>query len=145
MLKLAINFVFHVSFFFSINICITVAILFAVHCLSKLPINVELSRPPPPSEEDTGWSSADRYVSQLTYHSSYSLSQDGHNDFPYMIRGWHLGRINSPEVDINLMPIAHTDITRLRKGLVGGVFWSAYVPWLVNTENLYLNLLSDPT
>jgi membrane dipeptidase len=53
---------------------------------------------------------------------------DGHNDFPYMIRGWHLGRINSPEVDINDMPIAHTDITRLKKGLVGGVFWSAYVP-----------------
>jgi membrane dipeptidase len=62
-----------------------------------------------------------------------------------MIRGWHLSRINSPEVDINDMPIAHTDITRLQRGLVGGVFWSAYVPWLVNTENLHLDSLSDPT
>ncbi|KAM0255918.1 hypothetical protein ACHAQJ_005319 [Trichoderma viride] len=26
------------------------------------------------------------------------------------------------------MVIAHTDLTRLRKGCVGGVFWSAYVP-----------------
>ncbi|KAH7361343.1 renal dipeptidase family [Pyrenochaeta sp. MPI-SDFR-AT-0127] len=53
---------------------------------------------------------------------------DGHNDFPYMIRGWHLGRIADSEVDAERMPIAHTDITRLRKGCVGAVFWSAYVP-----------------
>jgi len=46
-----------------------------------------------------------------------------------MIRGWHLGRIGDPKVDANDMPIAHTDFTRLREGCVGGVFWSAYVPW----------------
>ncbi|KAK7178674.1 membrane dipeptidase [Paraphaeosphaeria sporulosa] len=49
-----------------------------------------------------------------------------------MIRGWHLGRINDPDVDVEDMPIAHTDITRLRKGCVGGVFWSAYVPCAEN-------------
>ncbi|KAF2092846.1 hypothetical protein NA57DRAFT_49457 [Rhizodiscina lignyota] len=53
---------------------------------------------------------------------------DGHNDFPFMIRGWHLGRAGDSKVDVNDMPVAHTDIKRLRKGCVGGVFWSAYVP-----------------
>jgi membrane dipeptidase len=61
---------------------------------------------------------------------------DGHNDFPYMIRGWHLGRVGDTEVDAGDMRIAHTDITRLRRGRVGGVFWSAYVPCPeANTSN----------
>jgi membrane dipeptidase len=45
-----------------------------------------------------------------------------------MIRGWHLGRIGDAQVDAHDMPILHTDINRLRKGQVGGVFWSAYMP-----------------
>lgn len=48
-----------------------------------------------------------------------------------MIRGWYLGRVGDPGVSAREMPIAHTDILRLRKGCVGGVFWSAYVPWCV--------------
>ncbi|PTB75337.1 hypothetical protein M440DRAFT_55674 [Trichoderma longibrachiatum ATCC 18648] len=51
---------------------------------------------------------------------------DGHNDFPYMIRGWHLGKVG--DVDARQMPVAHTDLDRLRTSRVGGVFWSAYVP-----------------
>ncbi|KAM6483889.1 membrane dipeptidase-domain-containing protein [Trichoderma sp. SZMC 28011] len=51
---------------------------------------------------------------------------DGHNDFPFMIRGWHSGRLG--DIDARQMVVAHTDIERLRKGCVGGVFWSAYVP-----------------
>ncbi|KAH6603982.1 membrane dipeptidase GliJ [Trichoderma cornu-damae] len=43
-----------------------------------------------------------------------------------MIRGWHSGRIG--DVDAHRMAISHTDLTRLRIGCVGGVFWSAYVP-----------------
>lgn len=55
------------------------------------------------------------------------VALDGHNDFPFMIRGWHAGRIG--DIDARQMAVAHTDIERLRKGCVGGVFWSAYVPW----------------
>ncbi|EGR53015.1 uncharacterized protein TRIREDRAFT_103119 [Trichoderma reesei QM6a] len=54
------------------------------------------------------------------------IDKDGHNDFPYMIRGWHLGKVG--DVDARQMAIAHTDLDRLRMGRVGGVFWSAYVP-----------------
>ncbi|KAL6895117.1 membrane dipeptidase domain-containing protein [Trichoderma evansii] len=64
---------------------------------------------------------------------------DGHNDFPFMIRGWHLGKIG--DVDARQMPIAHTDLARLRKGCVGGVFWSAYIP--CPEENATNNFSTD--
>ncbi|CAH0047604.1 unnamed protein product, partial [Clonostachys solani] len=51
---------------------------------------------------------------------------DGHNDFPYFLRGWYPDQVNT--VDCQHMPIAHTDLERLSQGRVGGVFWSAYVP-----------------
>jgi membrane dipeptidase len=52
---------------------------------------------------------------------------DGHNDLPWSIRtrfGHDLGRLNLAA------PVAgtHTDLPRLRRGGVGGQFWSVYVP-----------------
>jgi membrane dipeptidase len=52
---------------------------------------------------------------------------DGHNDLPWRIRtrfGHDLGRLNLAA------PVAgtHTDLPRLRRGGVGGQFWSVYVP-----------------
>jgi membrane dipeptidase len=52
---------------------------------------------------------------------------DGHNDLPWSIRtrfGPDLGR---PDLAV---PVAgtHTDLPRLRRGGVGGQFWSVYVP-----------------
>ncbi|CAI7602467.1 unnamed protein product [Penicillium glandicola] len=52
---------------------------------------------------------------------------DGHNDFPYMIRGYHLNNTNDETFNPYEMPISHTDFNRLRIGHVGGQFWSAYV------------------
>ena len=53
---------------------------------------------------------------------------DGHNDYPWALRGLHPGRDFSA-ADIS-EPVAKlmTDIPRLRKGGVGGQFWSVYVP-----------------
>ncbi|KAL4863833.1 hypothetical protein BDV12DRAFT_201699 [Aspergillus spectabilis] len=53
---------------------------------------------------------------------------DGHNDFPYMIRGWFRNQINGKASTLYDMPIGHTDINRIKAGLLGGQFWSAYVP-----------------
>ncbi|KGO70787.1 Peptidase M19, renal dipeptidase [Penicillium expansum] len=53
---------------------------------------------------------------------------DGHNDFPYIIRGWLQNQINGQESTIHDMPIGQTDILRLRAGSVGAQFWSAFVP-----------------
>ncbi|KAL4783358.1 hypothetical protein BJX76DRAFT_348667 [Aspergillus varians] len=51
---------------------------------------------------------------------------DGHNDFPFMIRGLYLNKLDNG--NLHNLPIGQTDIARLRRGMVGGQFWSAYVP-----------------
>ncbi|OAA76650.1 membrane dipeptidase GliJ [Akanthomyces lecanii RCEF 1005] len=53
---------------------------------------------------------------------------DGHNDFPYILRGLHSGGDNDASLIISEMPIGQTDLTRLEKGRLGGQFWSAFVP-----------------
>lgn len=65
---------------------------------------------------------------RLTNRCANTHLIDGHNDFPYIVRGWHLSDLNSSEFDLQNMPAAHTDLTRLRKGRVGTQVWSAYVP-----------------
>jgi membrane dipeptidase len=56
---------------------------------------------------------------------------DGHNDLPWEIRDSHANNLEA--IDLNsdtrrLNPPMHTDIPRLRRGGVGGQFWSVYVP-----------------
>jgi membrane dipeptidase len=56
-----------------------------------------------------------------------ALLIDGHNDLPWELRtradsGFEKFDVARPQ------PKLHTDIPRLRKGGLGGVFWSAYVP-----------------
>jgi membrane dipeptidase len=52
---------------------------------------------------------------------------DGHNDLPWAMRD--AARYDLDAIDIALpQPKLHTDIPRLRRGLLGGQFWSVYVP-----------------
>jgi len=56
---------------------------------------------------------------------------DGHNDLPWEYRKRfqnHMDRIDLRGGTEKLDPPLHTDIPRLRKGGVGGQFWSVYVP-----------------
>ncbi len=56
---------------------------------------------------------------------------DGHNDLPWEYRQRaknHLDRIDLEGDTSKLDPPLHTDIPRLRRGGVGGQFWSVYVP-----------------
>jgi membrane dipeptidase len=56
---------------------------------------------------------------------------DGHNDLPEQLRDRvhdRLDRIDLASDTSKLDPPMHTDIPRLRKGHVGGQFWSVYVP-----------------
>ncbi len=56
-----------------------------------------------------------------------ALVIDGHNDLPYQFR--EREDLSFAQFDISrLQPRFHTDIPRLRRGGVGGQFWSAYVP-----------------
>ncbi|HXG88897.1 MAG TPA: dipeptidase [Vicinamibacterales bacterium] len=53
---------------------------------------------------------------------------DGHNDYPWALRGADPGR-DFAKADITASwPALMTDIPRLRQGGVGGQFWSVYVP-----------------
>ncbi|EXM27383.1 hypothetical protein RAB80_013426 [Fusarium oxysporum f. sp. vasinfectum] len=52
---------------------------------------------------------------------------DGHNDLPFMLRLELKNRIYDERFDFNNRLLGHTDLQRLRQGMVGGQFWSVYV------------------
>lgn len=55
---------------------------------------------------------------------------DGHNDLPWQYRRLNndFTRVNLETGTAELKPVWRTDIPRLREGMVGGQFWSVYVP-----------------
>ncbi|HUU34002.1 MAG TPA: dipeptidase [Vicinamibacterales bacterium] len=53
---------------------------------------------------------------------------DGHNDYPWALRGLDPGRDFATADITKSAPALMTDIPRLRAGGVGGQFWSVYVP-----------------
>ncbi len=56
---------------------------------------------------------------------------DGHNDLPWAIRESEVapGNVAAPQHDLRGHPPFMTDVVRLRKGRVGGQFWSVYTPY----------------
>ncbi|KAF4463324.1 membrane dipeptidase [Fusarium albosuccineum] len=52
---------------------------------------------------------------------------DGHNDLPFMLRLELKNRIYDDRFDFKNRLLGHTDLQRLRQGMVGGQFWSVYV------------------
>ncbi|SVD01744.1 uncharacterized protein METZ01_LOCUS354598, partial [marine metagenome] len=52
---------------------------------------------------------------------------DGHNDLPWRYRTMAKRSISAMDISEN-QPRLHTDIARLRRGGVGGQFWSVFVP-----------------
>ncbi len=53
---------------------------------------------------------------------------DGHNDLPWAIRGYAPAPRSVGEYDIAGAAPGHTDLERLRQGMVGAQFWSVYIP-----------------
>jgi membrane dipeptidase len=53
---------------------------------------------------------------------------DGHNDLPWRIREDSVARGNVNAYDLRRRTPGHTDLDRLRKGMVGAEFWSVYIP-----------------
>ena len=53
---------------------------------------------------------------------------DGHNDLAWAIREDSIAPMDVAAYDLTKRTRGHTDIERLRKGLVGAQFWSVYVP-----------------
>ncbi|MGD8699026.1 MAG: dipeptidase [Gemmatimonadales bacterium] len=53
---------------------------------------------------------------------------DGHNDLPWTIRRYEQAPGDVAAYDLRLQTPGHTDVPRLRAGMVGAQFWSVYVP-----------------
>ena len=53
---------------------------------------------------------------------------DGHNDLPWAIRRFEDAPHSVTEYDIAHSTAGHTDIERLRSGMLGAQFWSVYIP-----------------
>ena len=56
---------------------------------------------------------------------------DGHNDLPYVYAMRAAGHLYKMPFSDDLTKIerpSHTDLGRLRRGRVGGQFWSVYIP-----------------
>ena len=60
---------------------------------------------------------------------------DGHNDLPWAIRQHAAAPLDVVAYDLRKQTPGHTDIARLRRGLVGAQFWSVYVPFRGVNEN----------
>ena len=52
---------------------------------------------------------------------------DGHNDLPWQLRVELHNRIYDNNFDPTSHLLGHTDLQRIRKGQMGGQFWSVYV------------------
>ena len=53
---------------------------------------------------------------------------DGHNDLPWEIRNQEAAPKDVASYDLRKRTSGHTDIARLRQGMVGAQFWSVYIP-----------------
>ena len=54
---------------------------------------------------------------------------DGHNDLPWAIRTYEAAPFDVAAYDLRARTPGHTDIERLRAGMVGAQFWSIYIPF----------------
>ncbi|XP_072926314.1 dipeptidase 1 [Hemitrygon akajei] len=70
--------------------------------------------------------SADRYRQQAEVLMKQTPLIDGHNDLPWQLLLHFHNQLS--KVDLNKLNETHTNIPKLRKGLVGGQFWVAYTP-----------------
>jgi membrane dipeptidase len=76
------------------------------------------------------------YATRIAQVLKHTPLIDGHNDLPWEIRDRFHGKLSSVDLraDTSLLPLPPdgialmTDITRLRRGGVGGQFWSVFVP-----------------
>ena len=53
---------------------------------------------------------------------------DGHNDLPWAIRNFKGSPHDVDAYDLTKKTSGHTDLARLKAGMLGGQFWSVYIP-----------------
>src|SRR6202051_2339430 len=82
-----------------------------------------------PVQAQTGPRSTDDvYLARAKRILSQTPLIDGHNDLPWRIREDSIARGNVDAYDLRRRTPGHTDLDRLRKGMIGAQFWSVYTP-----------------
>ncbi|KAJ3593885.1 hypothetical protein NHX12_006218 [Muraenolepis orangiensis] len=71
-------------------------------------------------------SAQDTYLSRALVLMSETPLIDGHNDLPWVLLKQFNNQLN--KVDLNTLNNTHTNIPKIKKGMLGAQFWSAYVP-----------------
>ena len=82
-----------------------------------------------PLDAQTGAAAADdQYLARAKRVLRETPLIDGHNDLPWRIREDSVARGNVDAYDLRKRTPGHTDLDRLKKGMVGAQFWSVYTP-----------------
>ncbi|TVY92880.1 putative dipeptidase [Lachnellula willkommii] len=67
------------------------------------------------------------YAARAKHVLSKTPLIDGHNDLPHLIRVELYGKMYDGTFNFNDKLLGHTDVQRMRKGQMGGQFWSVFV------------------
>jgi len=78
--------------------------------------------------QTTSPSADDRYLARAKRILSQTPLIDGHNDLPWRIREDSVARGNVDSYDLRKHTPGHTDLERIKKGMIGAQFWSVYTP-----------------
>jgi membrane dipeptidase len=81
-----------------------------------------------------GAGSADPHMEVARRVLSTTPLVDGHNDLPWAIRDYQPAPRDVAAYDLRTRTPGHTDIPRLRQGMVGAQFWSVYIPFGATAE-----------
>jgi membrane dipeptidase len=71
---------------------------------------------------------SDQYLARVKRILRQTPLIDGHNDLPWRIREDSVARGNVDAYDLRRRTPGHTDLDRLKKGMIGAQFWSVYTP-----------------
>src|SRR3954462_1481777 len=71
---------------------------------------------------------SDKYLARAKHVLTETPLIDGHNDLPWRIREDSVARGNVDAYDLRKPTPGHTDLDRLKAGMVGAQFWSVYTP-----------------
>jgi membrane dipeptidase len=82
------------------------------------PLHAQTGSPPPD----------DQYLARAKRILRQTPLIDGHNDLPWRIREDSIARGNVDAYDLRKHTPGHTDLDRLKRGMVGAQFWSVYTP-----------------
>jgi membrane dipeptidase len=106
------------------------AALAAVSLAAVIAVSPErlAAQQPSPSAPVTKAVDADPHMARALRVLRATPLVDGHNDLPWAIREDSTRPRDVAAYDLRKPTRGHTDIARLRKGMVGAQFWSVYVP-----------------